>query len=126
MDRVDPLAPARSWFAAQGWRPFPFQEEVWAAYARGGSGLVHAPTGMGKTLAAAVPPLLFGAPGAPDAPPPLALLWLTPLRALAGDTGLALAAPPAGLRRNGRSTCAPATPGRRRGHARAGGSPPRW
>ena len=90
-DRVDPLAPARAWFAAKGWTPFPFQEEVWAAYARGGSGLVHAATGMGKTYAAALPPMAFGAAGAPGAPPPLALLWITPLRALAGDTGLALA-----------------------------------
>ncbi|MEO8677168.1 MAG: DEAD/DEAH box helicase, partial [Casimicrobiaceae bacterium] len=70
--------------------PFPFQEEVWSAYAHGRSGLVHAPTGMGKTLAAAVPPLAFGPEGAADAPPPLALLWITPLRALAADTGLAL------------------------------------
>ena len=52
----DPLARARAWFATQGWSPFAFQEEVWAAYARGGSGLVHAPTGMGKTYAAALPP----------------------------------------------------------------------
>ena len=88
---VDPLAAARAWFAAQGWSPFAFQENVWAAYARGTSGLVHAPTGMGKTYAAALPPLVFGEPGAPDVPPPLALLWITPLRALAGDTGLALA-----------------------------------
>ncbi len=96
-DRVDPLSAARAWFAAQGWAAFPFQEEVWAAYARGRSGLLHAPTGMGKTYAAALPPMLFGVPGAPDAPPPLALLWITPLRALAGDTALALARAGAGL-----------------------------
>ena len=96
-DRVDPLSPVRAWFAAQGLAPFPFQEEVWAAYARGASGLVHAPTGMGKTYAAALPPMAFGPRGAPDAPPPLALLWITPLRALAGDTGLALTRAAAGL-----------------------------
>ena len=96
-DRVDRLSPVRAWFAAQGLAPFPFQEEVWAAYARGASGLVHAPTGMGKTYAAALPPMAFGPRGAPDAPPPLALLWITPLRALAGDTGLALARAAAGL-----------------------------
>ena len=89
--RGDPLAPARAWFAAQGWSPFQFQEDAWAAYARGASGLVHAPTGMGKTYAAALPPMLLGTAGAADAAPPLALLWITPLRALAGDTGLALA-----------------------------------
>ena len=47
---ADAFAPARAWFAAQGFTPFAFQEEVWTAYARGESGLVHAPTGMGKTL----------------------------------------------------------------------------
>ena len=31
----DPFAPARAWFAAQGFAPFPFQEEVWSAYAAG-------------------------------------------------------------------------------------------
>ncbi len=93
----DPLAPARAWFAGEGWTPFPFQEEVWQAFARGASGLVHAPTGTGKTYAAGVPPLLFGAVGAPGAPPPLTLVWVTPLRALAGDTGLALRRAAAGL-----------------------------
>ena len=87
---IDAFAPARAWFAAQGCTPFSFQEEVWAAYARGESGLIHAPTGMGKTYAAALPPLVLGDAGAPDRPPPLALLWITPLRALAADTGLAL------------------------------------
>ena len=87
----DAFAAARDWFAAQGFAPFAFQEEVWAAYAAGASGLVHAPTGMGKTYAAALGPLVLGPRGSELAPPPLTLLWLTPLRALAGDTGIALA-----------------------------------
>ena len=105
----DPFAPARAWLAARGMTAFAFQEEVWGAYAAGRSGLVHAPTGMGKTLAAAVPPLLLGAEGAAGEPPPLSLLWITPLRALAADTGLALA--------DARARAAPAT-GRRRAHRR--------
>ena len=40
-----------NWFAAAGWTPFPFQHEVWEAYARGESGLIHSPTGTGKTYA---------------------------------------------------------------------------
>ena len=84
------LAPARAWFANQGWTAFPFQEEVWAAYLAGDSGLVHAPTGMGKTYAAWLGPLLRGPAGDAGAPPPLTVIWITPLRALAGDTGLAL------------------------------------
>jgi len=82
---------ARAWFAAQGFTPFPFQKAVWDAYARGESGLIHAPTGMGKTYAACIGPLALAAARTAEAPPPLTLLWLTPLRALAQDTGLALA-----------------------------------
>jgi ATP-dependent Lhr-like helicase len=93
----DAYGPARAWFAAQGFAPFPFQEELWAAFAAGESGLLHAPTGMGKTYAAWIPPLLHGPAGAPDAPPPLTALWITPLRALAADTGLALARAAAAL-----------------------------
>ncbi|HEY5309021.1 MAG TPA: DEAD/DEAH box helicase, partial [Casimicrobiaceae bacterium] len=87
----DAYGGARAWFAAQGWSPFPFQEEVWTAFATGESGLLHAPTGMGKTYAAWIPPLVHGLAGTPGAPPPLTVLWITPLRALAADTGLALA-----------------------------------
>jgi len=88
---VDSFASARAWFAAQGWSPFPFQEEVWTAFADGESGLLHAPTGMGKTYAAWIPPLVLGPAGIAGVPPPLTALWITPLRALAADTGLALA-----------------------------------
>ena len=87
---ASPFAPAREWFATQGWSAFAFQEEVWSAFARGESGLIHAPTGMGKTYAAFLGPLMLGPGGEPNAPPPLSVLWLTPLRALAADTGLAL------------------------------------
>ncbi len=64
---------------------------MWSAYARGESGLIHAPTGMGKTYAAWLGPLLGGPRGEPGAAPPFTVLWLTPLRALAQDTGLSLA-----------------------------------
>ena len=97
-DPVAAFAPARAWFATQGFAPFPFQEEVWRACAAGRSGLIHAPTGMGKTLAIAVPALLLGDPGAADAPAPLQLLWVTPLRALAADTAQSLANAAAALR----------------------------
>ena len=87
---ADPYAAVRAWFAARGHVPFAFQERVWAAYARDESGLVHAPTGMGKTLAAWLGPIALGPEGAADQAPPLLALWITPLRALAADTGLAL------------------------------------
>lgn len=88
------------WFQQQGWRPFDFQQEVWQSYLDGESGLIHAPTGMGKTYAAWFGPLMQWIAANPDpahwqsaAPPPLQLIWLTPLRALAADTQQALQAP---------------------------------
>jgi len=88
---ADAFAGASAWFTTEGWSPFAFQEDVWAAFASGESGLLHAPTGMGKTYAAWIPPLVLGPAGDASAPPPLTALWITPLRALAADTGLALA-----------------------------------
>ncbi len=73
--------------------PFLFQQKVWQTMISGRSGLLHAPTGMGKTLA-----VWFGAiayhiskPAHPGKA--LNILWLTPLRALANDTFSALADP---------------------------------
>jgi ATP-dependent Lhr-like helicase len=94
---TDRYAGARAWFATQRFVPFEFQEAVWAAFAAGRSGLLHAPTGMGKTLAVAIPPLVLGPSGTAALAPPLTLLWITPLRALAADTGHALRAAAAAL-----------------------------
>jgi ATP-dependent Lhr-like helicase len=71
----------RHWFEQRGWKPLPFQKEVWQAYAAGKSGLIHAPTGLGKTLAAWLGPVM--AHGEESG---LRVLWITPLRALAADT----------------------------------------
>jgi ATP-dependent helicase Lhr and Lhr-like helicase len=133
------LARVEAYFAHRGWSPFAFQREAWNAYLASRSGLVHAPTGSGKTWS------VFGGPAAEaidrmggiatDAPfdtrvieqlakvrkprvgrgvpkkldprpapsvfesrlfgransDPLALLWLTPMRALANDTAHNLA-----------------------------------
>lgn len=70
------------WFSRQGWRIAAFQREAWAVYAAGESGLIHAPTGTGKTLAAWGGPLLEGF----SAEEPLRVVWVTPMRALAADT----------------------------------------
>ena len=71
----------RHWFEQRGWKPLPFQKETWQAYAAGKSGLIHAPTGLGKTLAAWLGPVM--AHGEESG---LRVLWITPLRALAADT----------------------------------------
>jgi hypothetical protein len=61
--------------------------------------LVHAATGTGKTYAAWLGPVLEWLRDYPvasrrkAAPAPLRVLWVTPLRALAGDTESALRAP---------------------------------
>lgn len=73
------------WFRRQGWTPAEFQRATWAAYLAGRSGLVHSATGSGKSLAAWGGPLLEGLAERDD-DPPLRVLWITPLRALASDT----------------------------------------
>ena len=51
-------AHVRRWFRQSGWKSFPFQQETWQAYLRGDHGLVHAPTGTGKTLSVFLGPVI--------------------------------------------------------------------
>ena len=71
----------KQWFESQNWKVQAFQKKCWKAYAQGKSGMLHAPTGSGKTYALwggiveemskyKTPPKGFHA------------LWITPLRAL--------------------------------------------
>ena len=82
---------AEQYFHDRNWKPFPFQKEAWKSYAEGKSGLVHAPTGTGKTYAVWTPTLLEWmseqkGKEMPKRAPQLRVLWLTPLRALVEDT----------------------------------------
>ncbi|WP_338685144.1 ligase-associated DNA damage response DEXH box helicase [Haloferula helveola] len=80
----DPLA---KWFGDARGEPMEFQTECWNAYRSGKSGLLHAPTGFGKTLAAWLGPLDEALSAHPsEKPAPCSVLWITPLRALASDT----------------------------------------
>jgi ATP-dependent helicase Lhr and Lhr-like helicase len=98
------------WFEQRGWKAFKFQKDVWKAIAAGESGLLHATTGAGKTYAVWLGALMaFGAAAqakrartatkniadvaAEKVPPPLTVLWITPMRALAADTLRALQQP---------------------------------
>ncbi len=105
-----------AWFTHNGWQPFPFQRQVWEAISTGTSGMLHATTGAGKTYAVWLGALTKFAhvqvPPTPDSvsldkieskpkhklhAPPLTVLWITPMRALAADTERALTAPVADL-----------------------------
>ncbi|MGZ5652251.1 MAG: DEAD/DEAH box helicase, partial [Usitatibacter sp.] len=96
-----PTERLEQWFEANGWKAFDFQREVWNAYLNGESGLVHSATGTGKTLAAWLGPLAewmaeqdspspLGEGRGEGKAPALRVLWITPMRALAGDTVLSM------------------------------------
>ena len=90
----------QAWFASRGWTPFDCQEQVWRAVHEGASGLLHAPTGTGKTLAAwlgAVARIVVRR-GSDHEAGGLRVVWVTPLRALAADTVAALEEPLKALR----------------------------
>src|SRR5262245_58598573 len=92
------LAALRGWLARGGWKPFAFQEEAWAAYGRGESGLINVPTGAGKTYAAYFGPLAeLIDERAAGAVTGARVLFITPLRAVSRDIELALKAPVADL-----------------------------
>ena len=95
-----------NYFHERGWKPFGFQRNTWEAYAQGKSGLVHAATGTGKSLSVFFGPVMewmreakWQGDSLSDGraatqgltPPPLQLLWITPLRALAADLEARLA-----------------------------------
>lgn len=96
--------PVKMLFSSRGWSPFAFQERAWEAYLAGKSGLINAPTGVGKTWAAWLGPVIEALGEPSRAPPlgktrarascePLRVVWLTPLRALANDTALSILEP---------------------------------
>ena len=84
---MTPLQAVQAWLAGRGWKPFPFQRQVWQHLKAGRSGLLHATTGAGKTYAVWLGALAaLGGRAPARGAPPLTVLWLTPMRALASDT----------------------------------------
>ncbi|OLY94948.1 ligase-associated DNA damage response DEXH box helicase [Cnuella takakiae] len=84
-----------AWLAAKDFRPFPFQEQTWQHILEGRSGLVNAPTGMGKTYSVFLGALIQFINAHPTnyqrkEKNGLQLIWITPLRALAKDIGRAM------------------------------------
>ncbi|MGQ9808916.1 MAG: ligase-associated DNA damage response DEXH box helicase [Armatimonadota bacterium] len=73
-----------NWFRSKGWEPLRHQGETWEAYLARESGLLHSPTGSGKTMAVWGGPLIEAA-DSQDEERALRVVWVTPLRALAAD-----------------------------------------
>ncbi|MFM8573454.1 MAG: DEAD/DEAH box helicase, partial [Pirellula sp.] len=95
------LEAIEAWMQHQKQAPFFWQKQAWSAHWSGHNGLILASTGMGKTKAAWLGPLgdwmqnpieeqFWTQRKSQPASPPLLALWITPLRALANDTCLAL------------------------------------
>ncbi len=112
----DPLArftaPVAAWFQDAFAAPTTAQVEGWAAIARGGHVLLHAPTGSGKTLAA----FLWGIDRLVRSPAPprtaaagasVRILYVSPLKALTYDVERNLRAPLAGIALAGRRLGSP-------------------
>ncbi len=81
----------QAWFTDQHWQAHDFQKAVWSAMASTRSGLLHASTGSGKTYAVWMGALMRAQPA--SQPVRLQVLWITPMRALAADTVVALERP---------------------------------
>ena len=76
------MTTVQKWFENKKWTPQDFQKKCWKAYSEGKSGMLHAPTGSGKTFA------LWGgilneARLRKKHPVGIQAIWITPLRALA-------------------------------------------
>lgn len=98
--KLNPHAEIDRFFDAAGHVPFSFQRSAWASCGRGESGLIHSATGTGKTLAVWLGPIIGWlkenrdrSKWNPKHPPGLRVLWITPLKALAGDTIQAMRGP---------------------------------
>ena len=79
-----------AYFVQRGWQALPFQRETWKAIRAGRSGLVHAPTGTGKTQAVWLGACLRWGEESKSADFGPRLVWITPMRALASDAAQAL------------------------------------
>jgi ATP-dependent Lhr-like helicase len=80
------------WFAGRGWAPRLHQLEMIETARRGRDALLIAPTGGGKTLAGFLPSLIELSQ-APERPPGVHTLYISPLKALAIDIERNLGAP---------------------------------
>ncbi len=76
------IKPGLDWFAANEWKPFPFQQEAWTKYLSGYSGLINAPTGFGKTYSLLIPILIEAMHEQGKTKSGFRAIWIAPIRAL--------------------------------------------
>jgi ATP-dependent Lhr-like helicase len=76
--------------ASKGHVPFKFQEQTWAKYHNGYSGMVVAPTGFGKTFSVFLAVVIDYLNYPEKYKKGLKLLWVSPLRSLAKDLAKAM------------------------------------
>lgn len=103
-------APTASWFARAFGAPTRVQEEAWPAIAEGGPVLISAPTGTGKTLSAFLVFIdrLMALASKGELKEELYLIYVSPLKSLAGDIRENLGRPLNGIGAisGGESACA--------------------
>jgi len=81
------------WFGSRQWEPFPYQIETWNTILDGGSGILNAPTGSGKTFSCGVGLLLSEINHVWSGKPPkngLKIIWVSPIRALTKEIQFSL------------------------------------
>src|ERR1700681_2085802 len=84
----------QAWFERRGWGPRAHQLAMVEMGLIGANALLIAPTGGGKTLAGFLPSLIeLSERPAPNAPPSVHTLYISPLKALAVDVERNLMAP---------------------------------
>ncbi|MBO6607370.1 MAG: ligase-associated DNA damage response DEXH box helicase [Psychroserpens sp.] len=76
--------------ASNGNEPFKFQEQTWAKFSRGHSGMVVAPTGFGKTFSVFLAVVIDYLNHPNNYKKGIKLLWISPLRSLAKDLAKAM------------------------------------
>ncbi len=80
----------QKWMQKKGFGSFPFQEQTWAKFENGYSGMVIAPTGFGKTFSVFLAIVINYLNYPEEYGPGLKLIWISPLRSLAKDDRIGL------------------------------------
>ncbi|GLR18904.1 ligase-associated DNA damage response DEXH box helicase [Portibacter lacus] len=92
MENSDLILFAKTWFKANEWKVYPFQEQAWNKFLDNYSGIINAPTGSGKTYSLLIPVLLEYLQRKEiqkEEITGLQCIWIAPIRALTKEIKLA-------------------------------------